>query len=96
MKRKINETQLEVILCSLILLSGLYTPIARNFIPVAGGGMSLIFVLTVPALIVLSFIFIGIHIIAFKKDVRTPVLVVASVCFSLLLIVLGIAFYPYA
>jgi len=43
MKRKINETQLEVILCSLILLSGLYTPIARNFIPVAGGGMSLIF-----------------------------------------------------
>ncbi len=52
----------------LILLTGIITPILHFFVPVAGGGVSLIFVITVPLTFGISMILLTIYFFLLRKE----------------------------
>lgn len=79
----------------LILLSGFLTGIFSFFIPVGGGGVSLIFVLTVPFFIILGIIFGVIHDI-FVRKIRN-IHYKNGIFLTMLAIIITLTFmwYPY-
>lgn len=98
----INETKnnsriktTEVIYVLLLLLFGVATFIMSFFVPMAGGGASLMIVLTSPILFGLSIIFSFLHFWAFKKSQPREILFVLFVSFSILLLLPAFVLYPY-
>lgn len=78
----------------LILLTGIVTPILQFFIPVAGGGVSLIFVITVPLTFGISVILLAIYSFLLRKEKH---LLKNKFFYSGMILNLAITFlmYPY-
>jgi hypothetical protein len=79
----------------LILLLGFLTPIMMLFVPVEGGGVSLIFVITVPIFIgisiILSIIYFYLDSWKVSQERKKNILFI----FSIVLIALSLLLYPY-
>lgn len=78
-----------------LLIAGLTTVIMQQFVAIGGGGISLIFILTVPILIGLSIILAIVYYFIQKKDIRKEVKNAWYIWFVVLLILLAMMFYPY-
>lgn len=78
-----------------ILISGWLTVIMQQFVPVAGGGMSLVFTLSVPLQVGLSIIYALIYRYLVKKSVTVVTLFWIQLFFISSLITLALAQYPY-
>ena len=79
----------------LILLLGFLTPIMMLFVPVEGGGVSLIFVLTVPIFIGISIILSIIYYNLNRWKVSSERKKIFLLLFSFILIGLSFLLYPY-
>lgn len=79
----------------LILIAGCLTLILQLFIPIAGGGMSLIFVLTVPILFMISVIGILLHRYYFIKSKSKQIIYLNLYFWLIILSVLALLLYPY-
>ncbi len=79
-----------------IILCGFLTPILKQFIPIAGEGASLIFVLSIPVLIGLSFVLALGYYFLCKKSKSILKQNISLTIFLLTLIGLALVFYPYA
>jgi hypothetical protein len=79
----------------LILLFGFLTPIMMLFIPVEGGGVSLIFVITVPIFIGISIILSIIYYYLDHWKVSSERKKIFLFLFSFILIGLSFLLYPY-
>lgn len=90
-----REKIVERIKILILLLAGLTTLIMQKFVPIGGGGISLIFVLSVPILIGISFLFSITHYLMWIKRVRPLIRHILFVFFLGLLIGLAIYSYPY-
>ncbi|MCH2195134.1 hypothetical protein [Kordia sp.] len=78
-----------------IVFSGLLTWILSYFIPVGGGGVSLIFLLTIPFFIVLGSAFGMIYFALVRKIKNTYYRNSIFLTMLLIIIVLTFAWYPY-
>jgi len=76
-------------------LSGFITFLMEIYIPVAGGGASLIFVLSKPILLVLGFIFSLCYYLLLKRNSTVLVRVLFYSAFMVIQILLALAFFPY-
>ncbi len=79
----------------LILFLGFLTPIMMQFVPVEGGGVSLIFVLTVPILIGISILFSIIYFYLDKWEFTLERKKLILLFFCATLIALALMLYPY-
>lgn len=79
----------------LILLFGLLTPILMMVFPVSIGGNSLVFVVSVPLLIVLSVTFSFLYYYLNKRIIKETNKTVAFYMFIGILTVLSFISYPY-
>jgi len=79
----------------LILFLGFLTPILSLFVPVEGGGVSLIFVLTVPILIGISILFSIIYFYLDKWKFTSEGKSLLLLLFCATLIALALLLYPY-
>ncbi len=88
-------TKIDILKLLITLISGSLTIILKQFVPIGSGGISLVFVLTIPILIGLSLIFTVIQyflIIRNRNEILTQIL---FVIFQLILIGLTLVWYPY-
>lgn len=90
--------QQKIIIVKYILLGlfGLSHIVMREIIPVDGGGLSLIFVLTIPALIILSSVFAGIVYLMQKKQVDIIRQHAWFLFFVFILAYITFGMFPYA
>lgn len=80
----------------LLGLFGLSHIVMQEIIPVGGGGISLIFALTIPTLIILSSIFVGIVYWMQKKNVDPIQQHIWYIFFFVVLAFIAFGMYPYA
>lgn len=80
---------------ALLLLSGWTTVFMQQFVPVAGGGMSLVFVISVPLQIGISLIFSTILFLMRRKTDEDFKLNLFSVIFLVISVGLALTQYPY-
>ncbi len=76
-------------------MSGFMTLFFQQFIPIGSGGISLIFVLSVPFLILLSIIFALIQYFLIRRKYNPKLINIQFIIFTLILIGLALIWYPY-
>ena len=79
-----------------LFLFGFSHLILKEIIPVGGGGISLVFVITIPVLIILSGIFAGIVYWMDKKSVEPLKQHIWFVFFVFILSLITFGMFPYA
>ncbi|MCD2260657.1 hypothetical protein [Psychroserpens luteolus] len=80
---------------AILVFFGFLTLMMKPFVPVGGGGISLIFVISIPFLIVLGFVFAVVYYFISKKKIARY----KRIAFWLMLLTLitfSLLFYPYA
>uniref|UniRef100_UPI00404A46A9 hypothetical protein n=1 Tax=Gelidibacter sp. TaxID=2018083 RepID=UPI00404A46A9 len=87
---------MKVIKSLALFVSGFTTLFLTLIIPIGGGGISLIFVITVPALIILGLVFSLLHHFWISKFESTALQKSLLMLLLLILISLSFLFYPYA
>ena len=92
---KPTDPRIELLQVVILLLAGILTLIMQQFVPIAGGGDSLIYVLSVPIEIGLSIIFSFIQYRLWQKQKNRTVRTVLFFIFTIILILLSIQLYPY-
>ena len=88
---KMNENYKAI----LISLSGFLTILLMQFIPVAGGGMSIVFIVTVPMFIGLGLIFGLIYHYQIKKMANVRLKKIIYSIFLIIMIGMSFCLYPY-
>ncbi|WP_298897418.1 hypothetical protein [uncultured Psychroserpens sp.] len=77
-----------------LVFFGFLTLMMRPFVPVGGGGISLIFVVSIPLFIILGFIFAVLYYFISKK-MMTKYRHIVFWLMLLTLVALSLLFYPY-
>lgn len=79
----------------IIIFRGMLTIILMPFVPIGGGGISLVFVLSVPILIGLGLLFALIYHALSKRIKSEQIKNLIFVIMVLMLLVLSLLYYPY-
>lgn len=79
----------------LLFCCGFLTLFMSKIVPVGGGGVSLVFVLTIPFFIIIGSVFGAITFYGIKSDTKKSIIMALLICFYSSLLVGALLMFPF-